>query len=375
MILHLIETGGPGGAEQMLLRLAEEYRRRGIEQIVCLRKEGWLAGEVRRRNLPLVISPLGRLPDLAWLRRMRGIALEKGVSGIHAHEFAMNVRGGLLASRLRVPCVATVHGRGYFDEKLSRRLAYRLTSRTTRLVAVSEDILRQLVSAAGVSRKRVRVLANGVDVERFAFDPEKRRRVRAGFGFSDQDVLLGSVGSYYPVKGHRHLVAAMKTLVETFSRVRLVLAGQGPLAEDLRKQAAALGLASRVQVTGYVEDTGGLLSALDLFVLPSLSEGQPLALLEAGANGRCIVASRVGGVPEILTDRENALLVEPGSADLLAQALAHLIANRSERERLGANAERTIRCHWSIRSVADRYLELLLPDPDLKKSGLEQARD
>jgi len=374
VILHLIETGGPGGAEQMLLRLAEEYRRRGIEQMVCLRKEGWLAGEVRRRNLPLVISPLGRLPDLAWLRRMRGIALEKGVSGIHAHEFAMNVRGGLLASRLRVPCVATVHGRGYFDQKRSRRLAYRVTSRLAGLVAVSEDIRQQLI-ASGVSPKRVRVLANGVDVGRFAFDPEKRRRVRAGFGFSDHDVLLGSVGSYYPVKGHRYLIDAMKTLVETFSRVRLVLAGQGPLAEDLRKQAAALGLASRVQVTGYVEDTVGLLSALDLFVLPSLSEGQPLALLEAGANGRCIVASRVGGVPEILTDRENALLVEPGSADLLAQALAHLIANRSERERLGTNVERTIRCHWSIRSVADRYLELLLPDRNLKQSGLEQARD
>jgi len=367
MILHLIETGGPGGAEQMLLRLTDEYSRRGLAQMVCLRKEGWLAGEARKRGLPVAIKPLGRLPDLGWLRWMNKLARQKGVSGIHAHEFAMNVRGGILASWLRLPCVATVHGKGYFGDRRARRLAYLATSRLANMVAVSEDIRRQLVQSVGIDKGRVTVISNGVDIDRFAFDPKKRQVFRSRYGISEGTVLLGTIGSYYPVKGHRFLVEAMKPLASRFGNVHLLMAGQGALAADLQQQIDASGLASKIDIVGYVEDTAGFLSALDLFVLPSLSEGQPLSLLEAGANGRCIVASNVGGVPEILCNGKSALLVEAGDVDSLFSALLHLIENPDVCNRLSTNAERVVRQSWSIQSVADRYLNLLLSKEDIEK--------
>ena len=103
----MIETGGPGGAEQMLLRLADEYGLRGIPQMVCLRKDGWLAGEVSRRGLFLEILPLGRLPDFSWLKAVGRITKKHGVKAIHAHEFGMNVRGAMLGVWFGIPVVAT----------------------------------------------------------------------------------------------------------------------------------------------------------------------------------------------------------------------------------------------------------------------------
>lgn len=362
MILHLIETGGPGGAEQMLLRLADEYGRRGFSQLVCLRKEGWLADEVRRRGLPLEIRPLGRLPDLKWLHELRRVARTYGVMAIHSHEFAMNVRGAVLAKWLGTPSVATVHGKGYYGEKWTRRLAYRITSRLTKLVAVSEDIRNNLITPVGINPHRTSVIPNGVDTERFRFDAEKRQIMRARLGVRDDQLLLGSVGNYYPVKGHRYLVDAMARLITVNRNVKLVMAGQGPLADELRKRAIEKAVGKHIQIVGYIEDTPGFLSALDIFVMPSLSEGQPLALLEAAANGRCIVATNVGGIPELLVDGETGVIVPPGDADALFNALARLMAEPDMRTVLAAGATATAQKRWSIRRTADRYLELLFPD-------------
>jgi len=361
VILHLIETGGPGGAEQVLLRLADEYGRRGFSQMVCLRKEGWLAEEVRRRGLLLEIRPLGRLPDLGWFYDLRHLARTYGVKAIHAHEFAMNVRGTMLAKSLRIPAVATVHGKGYFGDKWSRRLAYRVTSRLANIVAVSEDIRNYLINLGRISPLRASVIPNGVDTRHFRFNAEKRRVIRQQLGVQDNQLLLGTVGSYYPVKGHRFLIDAMQKLVGIDRNVKLVMAGQGPLAEELRKQINDRALGENVQVVGYVEDTPGFLSALDIFVMPSLSEGQPLALLEAAANGRCIVATNVGGIPEIIVNGESGVIVSPGDVDALADALARLLIEPEIRRALATNAAIRMQKYWSIQRTADRYLALLFP--------------
>ncbi len=173
----------------MLLRLADEYGKRGFSNLVCLRKEGWLAEEVRRRGLPLAIRPLGRLPDLNWLQELRRLARTYGVTAIHSHEFAMNVRGAMLAKCLGIPSVATVHGKGYYGDKMARRLAYRAASRFTNLVAVSEDIRNNLINLVGIGPHRASVIPNGVDTERFRFDAEKRRIMRARLGVKDSKLL------------------------------------------------------------------------------------------------------------------------------------------------------------------------------------------
>lgn len=360
-ILHLIETGGPGGAEQMLLRLAEEYRRRGLSQVVCLRKDGWLAAEVRQRGFPLEIIPLRGLPDPIWLWQLRRLVKVHNVSAVHAHEFAMNVRGALLSKWLGINSVATVHGKGYFGDKLVRRLAYRVASRLTNIVAVSDDIRNHLINKVGMLPGLVSVIANGVDTAHFRFNIENRRKLRAQYGVQDDQLLLGTVGSYYPVKGHCYLIDAMQKLLNINNGIKLVMAGQGPLDKELQIQIHEKCLGTNVQLVGYVEDTSGFLSALDIFVMPSLSEGQPLALLEAAANGRCIVATNVGGIPEIISDHQSGILVSPADSEALANVLAKLICEPELRRNLGNAAMSMVNDNWSIQQSADRYLSLLLP--------------
>jgi glycosyltransferase involved in cell wall biosynthesis len=357
--MHLIETSGPGGAEQMLLRLAEVYRARGIPQMVCLRREGWLAEEVRRRNFKLVIRPLGRLPDLGWLRDMRAVAVVNGVKALHAHEFAMNTRAAMLAKRVGIPVAATVHGKGYYDEKWTRRLALRLACRHAMIVAVSRDIQNHLAHRVGIDGERLAFIPNGVDTQRYRFDAEKRRQFRREYGLGEDQVLLGTLGSYYPVKGHRYLIDAMRLLARSHPNLQLVMAGQGGLEENFRNHIAELNLQANVRIIGYMEDAAGFLSALDIFVMPSISEGLPLALLEAAAAGRCIVASAVGGIPEFLIDRENGFLVPPGDSGALAEILSALVSDPEKRFSLGARATADIESKWSIERTADRYLALL----------------
>jgi glycosyltransferase involved in cell wall biosynthesis len=371
-ILHMIETGGPGGAEQMLLRLADEYGRRGLEQMVCLRKDGWLAGQVLQRGLTLEIVPLGKLPDISWLSKLRRIVNTYGVTAIHTHEFAMNVSGAMLGRWLDIPVVATVHGKGYYGDNWVRRQAYRLISLSASLVAVSEDIRQHLIKQCGVRSHRVAVILNGVDMERFRFNEEKRHAFRKLFGVTDGQLLLGSLGSYYPVKGQQYLIDAMARLVVVDRSVKLVMAGQGPLENELRRHVNGNGLGECVRIVGYIEDTPGFLSALDIFVMPSLSEGLPLALLEAAANERCIVATSVGGIPEIIVNQESGILVPPGNVDALSEALAGLF-DPIRRDRLAANAAAKVRREWSIHRTADRYLELLFPNGGVARSSVPRG--
>ncbi|MDZ7759326.1 MAG: glycosyltransferase [Desulfovermiculus sp.] len=361
MILHLIETGGPGGAEQMLLRLADEYGRRGLSQMVCLRKEGWLADEVRQRGLTLKIVPLNRLPDIPWFYTMRKFVKKHNVTAIHSHEFAMNIRGAILGKWFDIPVVATVHGKGYFGDKWMRRSAYRLSSRIANFVAVSEDIRKYLITQCGLNPDHITVIPNGVDMQKFRFSNEKRCAFRDQFGIDDCQVLIGTVGSYYQVKGHTYLIEAMKRLVSVEPNVQLLMAGQGPLGNELRKQTTESGLDRCVHLIDYINDIPGFMSALDIFVLPSLSEGLPLALLEAAANQRCIVATQVGGIPEVIENRKNGILVPPGNSDALAEALIEML-DPSKRLSLVSKAYTEVKRDWSLQWTAERYLKFLDPN-------------
>lgn len=370
LILHMIETGGPGGAEQMLLRLADAYGQRGFSQMVCLRKDGWLAREVRRRGLSLKIIHLNRLPDVSGLKKLYDLVRKQGVTAIHAHEFAMNVRGAILGRLQGIPVAATVHSKGYFGDKWVRRQAYRFAGRSATIIAVTEDIRQYLIEKGGLKAERVCVIPNGVDAERFRYNEEKRRVFRGKFGVQEDQLLLGTVGSYYQVKGHRFLIEAMKRLVAVNQSLKLVMAGQGPLSDQLQKQAEDSGLGKYVQITGFVDDIPGFLSALDIFVMPSISEGMPLSLLEAAANERCIVATNVGGIPDIIVNQKTGILVPPGNVEALTDGLARLF-DPSMRISLAANAAATVKENWSFHRTVDRYLELLLPDPCSFSSGLQ----
>jgi glycosyltransferase involved in cell wall biosynthesis len=353
-ILHLIETGGPGGAERVLTSLVLALEAAGeFRSQVGLLKDGWVAAELRAHGHVPVFFPLRRPLDPALLVALARHIRRAGVDLVHAHEFTMNVYGGVAAALARVPAIGTVHGRGYYSTAGRRIAALKFAARLgTVLVAVSSDIKRFLETELGL--EGVRLIPNGIDVDRPASGD--RARGRAALALPPAVPVIGAVGNLYPIKGHRTLIQALSSLSVP---VHVVIAGRGEEEAALRRDAAALGLADRVHLLGFRDDVPDLLAAFDIYALPSFSEGQSLALIEAMAAGRPIVATAVGGNPELLGAGEPAgLLVPPGDPAALAEALARLLARPAEAERLGAAARARARAEFSLAVMLGRYRAL-----------------
>jgi glycosyltransferase involved in cell wall biosynthesis len=353
-VLHLSSTSGPGGAETIVKRLAPSLDSARFRSIVCLFRRGWLYDAVTAQGMPTSVIGMNGALDLEWVRAFRRLIRKERVAVIHAHEFTANVYGSLVGQITGVPVVATVHGKSYFTDQAKRRMAYRYVSRVSRMVAVSEDLKQFIVARAGVAEHRVSVVYNGVD----ASDPpraEQSRALRTSLGLDGCDHVIGAVGSLYPVKGHIHLIRALPGILRACPGTLLLLVGQGELESSLRAEVASRNLETHVRFLGFRSDVPALLSLFDVFVLPSLSEGLSMALLEAMAAGNPVVATRVGGNPELVLDADTGFLVGAESPDSISDKVVRILQDKALAARMGESGRRRVREKFSFRAMVDRY--------------------
>jgi len=356
---HLIECDGPGGAERMLASLVSALQSAGHENVVILPAagEGWLARELSgtgatiehfRLDRPFSPAFAGWLSDL--LRRHR-------IELAHSHEFTMAVYGTWAARKAGgIPHLFTMHGGRYYAEQLRRRVALHLAARgSSAVVSVSHSLARHLAHDLRLSPSRIVTIPNGVRPPRIQ-GTQPSLREQLGLGLDDR--LTVAVGNLYPVKGHAYLLEALALLATRHPELHVAIAGRGELEETLRERARELRVEHRFHLLGLRPDVGDVLAAADVFALPSLSEGVPLALLEAMLSGRPVVASAVGEVPAVLADGGAGMLVSPGDADALANALDSLLTNPDAARRLGNAARTRALSSYSFDSMLNRYLEL-----------------
>jgi glycosyltransferase involved in cell wall biosynthesis len=271
-------------------------------------------------------------------------------SVIHARNWGAwpDVAVARLLTRPIVPLIFSFHGLSEPGPMpLRRRVAFRLLAQiTTRVFTVCEAAKQFLVARTGLPPQRIQVIPNGIDTTQFA----PAARVPVG-----GRLVIGTVGSLTPMKNQAILLRAVSRLVAGQANVEVRVAGDGPRRGSLATLAAELGLANRVQFLGHVADIAAFLRSLDVFALPSDSEAHPNALLEAMACGLPCVATRVGGVPEILNGGAAGLLVDAGDERALATALAGLLADPGRRTALGQAAHAHV-CRWySLDRMIDAY--------------------
>lgn len=353
-VLHLSSTSGPGGAETIVKRLASSLDPGRFRSIVCLFRHGWLYDAVTAQGIPTSVIRINGAVDFQWARAFRGLIRKERVAVIHAHEFTANAYGSLVGQIMGVPVVATVHGKSYFSDQAKRRMAYRYVSRVSRMVAVSEDLKQFIVERAGVAEHRVSVVYNGVD----AADPpraEQLRALRTSLGLDGCDHVIGAVGSLYPVKGHIHLIKALPQILRACPRTRLLVVGQGELESSLRAEVASRNLEAHVRFLGFRSDVPALLSIFDVFVLPSLSEGLSMALLEAMAAGKPVVATRVGGNPELVLDGNTGFLIDAESPESISDRVVQVLRDKERAVRMGERGRRRVHDKFSFRAMVDRY--------------------
>ena len=367
-VFHLIETLGPGGAEHLLLTTVRALdRNKVVSSVGCLFPPLDLKPQFEDAGVP--VYPMSLRGRLDWFRGV--IALARLLRRIrpdvvHTHLFYANFYGRLAARLAGCPAVVTtLHSLDYTYQDNGRlsfrvkKIADRLTARylTTAHVAVSEAVRDDFRRHLGLTETDV--IHNFVDPRAHAaLAPEERRAVRTTIGCSDKEFVLLNVGRLHREKGQQFVIVAMQQIVQAVPTARLVLAGDGPDEGELRALAAAHGVAHAVVFAGRRSDIRTLLAGADVFILPSNLEGLPIALLEAMATALPVVATRVGGIPEVVDEGVNGRLVPAGDSAGIADVVIEIYARPDQSQRMGRNARLTVEERFSV-SAAMHRLETL----------------
>jgi glycosyltransferase involved in cell wall biosynthesis len=354
-IALMIECDGPGGAELMMLELAKELRARGhtVLPVGLSAGTGWLGARFVAAGFEPASFELRSPLDLTAVRALTSILHDFRADVVHSHEFTMAIYGAAAAKRASARHVITMHGGLYYAAAWRRRAALRwATRRSAALVGVSDATASALQRILGIDKSKLHVVPNGIPLRTGV-----RAKLRSELGLAPGELLIVSVGNLYPVKGHAVLIDALAKLRER-TGWRLAIAGRGEEEARLRAQAATAGIGDRVHLLGFRDDVADILAAADLFTMPSLSEGLPLALVEAMSFGLPVVVTGVGGVPEVVTDGAEGILVPPSDAGALAAALGALLADAPRRQKMGEAARTRALRDYALSTMADRYERL-----------------
>jgi glycosyltransferase involved in cell wall biosynthesis len=361
-LLHVVATARRRGAELSALDLMGALPERIDQRVAVLRGGGSddLAYPARTDVLSGAGWETARRFDPAVARRLSRLVRTLAPDVVLAH-------GGdplkYLATALLRGSPPVVYRRigatPHWMAGRSRRSAYGLLiRRATRVIAVAEAMRRQLVDGSGVQTDRVVVIPNGVDPERVR-PARGRAATRSELGLADDAPVILSLGALTGEKDPLTVVRVAAEVVRAVPEARHLLVGEGPLRSETQTEAARLGLGDRLLMLGPRSDVGDLLAAADLLLLPSRTEGLPAVAVEAGLAGLPVVASRVGGVPEVVERDVTGLLVEPGDVAGFVAAVAGLLGEPDRRRALGEAAAVRCREGFSIERLAPRWVEVL----------------
>jgi glycosyltransferase involved in cell wall biosynthesis len=356
-ILYLSTSSGPGGAERVISNLASSLDPERFRAILCLFRPGWIQERSESRGVGTHIIPTHGMTDWRWALRFNRLLRQEQVDLIHAHEFDANVQGTFVAAMSGVPLVGTVHGKNYFWEKFRRRVAYRWVSRRATMVAVSQNLKEFVMEKVGISPDRIKVIYNGVDALPYC-DRTDVEQCRKELRIPQNDHLVGVVGNLYPVKGHQYLIDGIPAVLKKCPNTSFVFAGRGQLEPELKEQVHRLGLDKRVHFLGLRQDIPRILAMLDVFVQPSLSEGLSMAILEAMIAGKPVVATQVGGNPELVLEGETGFLVPPRDSQALASSLVTLLTNKEQAAQLAEKGKSRAAGQFSLETMVRAYQAL-----------------
>lgn len=378
MRIMLLVTGlGVGGAERQVVDLADAFVNAGHD-VLLVSLGGDIAlrpadGRVAVRSLGMTRTPAG---VARAARTLRETIRSWRPAVVHSHLVHANLFARIM--RLLVPMPILISSAHNTDEEGWWRMAgYRLTNSLADLSTnVSARAVKAFEAALAVPSGQMRAVYNGVSVDRFRFDPAARSRVRGALGMADDQKLLLAVGRLAPPKDYPNLLRALALLGErtSLSDVRLVIAGDGPLLKTLRSLVCELELDSQVVTfLGARDDVPNLMSAADVFVLPSAREGFGLVVAEAMACERPVVATDCGGVSEVLGDC--GWLVRPRAPDELAAALAlALELTPADVRRMGQAARARVVSAYAIEGAARTWLGIYAQLADRRSMRKGRAR-
>jgi glycosyltransferase involved in cell wall biosynthesis len=354
-VMHVVLSLDVGGLERVVLALVSRAPSLGqIPSVLCLERRGDLADQCEKLGATVycVDKPPGLHPSI--VRPIGDLFQKIRPDIIHTHQVTALFYAGRASKRAGIGRVVhTEHGKNYARRFRTRWLGRWAGHYAEKFFCVSSDIAAEVAGWRIVRSSKLSVVRNGIDMD--APDPAHHADVRAEMGIPLGAAVIGTVGRLSDVKRQDVLIRALARLRRQNADVHLLLVGDGPRRTDLVKLAWKLGLADAVHFAGYQDKPQKYLAAMDLFALSSASEGMPLSVLEAWAVRKPVVAFQVGGLPEIIEQRRNGILVPAGHETELAAAMLEVISNPKLAGELGAEGRRRVETEYNLTRTAQRY--------------------
>jgi glycosyltransferase involved in cell wall biosynthesis len=345
-----------GGLERVVLDLVKEGRSRDQQvAVACVERPGALAPQVEALGAPVVCVHKGAGLRPGAAGRLRAVLRELRTEVVHTHQIGALFYAGPAARGAGVPAVVhTEHGKHYGGSWRRRWLGWLAARFAARFFCVSHDIARGVIERRIVPPRKVTVVPNGIDVRRFR-EPVDAAALRRSLRIPAAAPVIGTVGRLSEVKQQDVLLRAFARVRLRVPEAHLLLVGDGPLKDSLSELAVRLGLGDRVHFAGYQARPQAYLRLMDLFALTSRSEGMPLVVLEAWAAGLPVVASRVGGLPEMIDEGRTGVLFAPGDEGALADVLSGLLEDAGRARRMGEEGRVRVESRYTTARMFEEY--------------------
>ena len=350
-ILHVLHSHCSGSLERLVINLVRQLNKRGIEsQIAFIKEEG---SDFPRENTDGLKTHVltcrgGGAPPLREMIRPEKINI------VHTHDLE-SIRIGALAAKLSFKsCVHTQHVRAY------KKIASWIYNLNTFIICAADDIKQDLLAHTHVASRKVHIVPNGIDLEAldWTINPQKRQTLRRQWGFDEKAFVIGTIGRLVKEEDQATIIKALRKMVSRELDARLLIAGEGPLKEELEKVADEYQVKDRLKFISFNGNTGDILNGIDCLILANFHEGRPFTLLEAMAARKPVIATAIGANKEVIEERKNGYLVPCGFPERIHSAVMRLTAIESLAAEIGEAGRKRVEECFTLEQMARGYAEL-----------------
>jgi glycosyltransferase involved in cell wall biosynthesis len=351
-----------GGLQQVVVNICKTIDRKKFDvSVLCLRNLGEFVPEIEKMGIRVLYLPQKENgTDYFSFLKVAKILKKEKIEVIHTHNIQPFVDGtiGALLSGVKT-IVHTDHSRFFPDKKRYMLAEWIMSNFAYKIIGVSDHTSQNLIKYEKISPKKIITIVNGIDGSKYdiKIDRDKKRK---DLGLLQKGPIIGLVARLIKQKGITDLLKALPEVINKFPDVSLIITGEGPFEDELKRESCDLGINKNIFFIGSRLDIPELLKLFDLYVLPSVSEGLPMVLLEAMAAGCPIIATKVGGIPMAVKHGENGSLIEPKNPKVLSSEIIRLLLNKGLRERYSQRGIKIFREKFSAEMMTRKYEKLYL---------------
>lgn len=358
-LLYIIDGGeNYGGAEENLLNVLKVMDKREYSVEVCCLVGGYVAEVLKTSGVPVTVLNMKNKWDCGAVLRLVAMLKRKDIHILHTSLYASNTFGRIAAILARAPITISWE-QGMANVKPRRHTwVDRFLSKFTDSITVPSEAVRQsIIKEENISREKIEVIHNFVDEAEFAIAIDLKTK-REELGLKLEDIVVGYVGCLSEHKGHKYLLDAIPEIILNIPGVKFLLVGEGPLRGQIEEKIKRMGLEAKVILLGFRRDIAEILSIIDLYVHPSLSETFGLSIIEAMFMGKPVVASNIDGIPEVVKDEETGILIPARDFRRMAEAVIGLLKDRERASKMGRAGSELVRTNFTPEAAVEKLERL-----------------